>query len=103
MFSLTVTQLFQLYAPLAGLLLMAFWVGVLSQRVKTLEGDVAEMKTQGMTGGHGERLTRMETKMEHIEEHMERLGRGVEGVQRQLGNLMQRGGKIIDLGHLGAE
>ena len=29
----------QLYLPLAGLLSVVFWLGVLSQRVKTLEKD----------------------------------------------------------------
>lgn len=34
---MTSAQLLQLYAPLAGLLVLAFWVGGLSQRVRGLE------------------------------------------------------------------
>jgi hypothetical protein len=34
---MSVSELVQLYAPLAGLLVLAFWVGGLGQRVKGLE------------------------------------------------------------------
>lgn len=37
-------DLIQLYAPLAGLVALAFWVGSLSQRVKGLEVAAADNK-----------------------------------------------------------
>lgn len=47
---MTVVQLVQLYAPLAGLLILSFWVGRLSQRVTDLEEDVNELKKGGFSG-----------------------------------------------------
>ena len=38
---MTLAQLAQLYAPLAGLLILAAWTGALAQRVKTLEDEKA--------------------------------------------------------------
>lgn len=52
---MTAAGMVQLYAPFVGLLALAFWMGVLSQRVRQLEkdgsgsahlvSDVAEMKS----------------------------------------------------------
>lgn len=52
---MTTADVVQLYAPFAGLMALAFWMGVLSQRVRHLEKggdgtaslapDVAEMKS----------------------------------------------------------
>ena len=47
---MTVVQLVQLYAPLAGLLILSFWVGRLSQRVTDLEEEVNELKKGGFSG-----------------------------------------------------
>jgi hypothetical protein len=41
---MSAADLIQLYAPLAGLLVLAFWVGGLSQRVKSLEGAAKDNK-----------------------------------------------------------
>lgn len=84
---MTVTELVQLYAPLAGLLAVAFWLGVLTQRVRTLERNSDGMWGEG---GIGERLVRMETKMESQTETMESVKRSMDGVQRQLGNMITR-------------
>ena len=89
MIELTVQQLFQLYAPLAGLLVLAFWTGGLSQRVKSLEEDVKAAHTKlGEVGGSGERMVRLEVQMEQANAKLHAIERGQAGVQRQLANLV---------------
>lgn len=95
---MTVTQLVQLYAPLAGLLMVVFWLGVLSQRVKSLEGQVASLEEHDGPGGSGERLVRLEVTMESVQSTLLSLDRGMQGVQRQLGNLMIKGGAGFETG-----
>ena len=77
---LTLTQLFQLYAPLAGLLVLAFWVGGLSQRVKQLEKDAVgdEMR---------DKLTRLDVHMENAQAALEKMERQLQVVHRQLANI----------------
>lgn len=41
---MTIEQLFQLYAPLVGLLGLSFWTGVLSQRVRSAEARVDSLE-----------------------------------------------------------
>ncbi len=53
----TWAALAQLYLPFAGLLGVAYWVGVLHQKVKGLERDA----TDG--GSHNDKITRLETQM----------------------------------------
>lgn len=55
---MTVTQLLQLYAPLAGLLAVTFWLGVLSNRMKVAENrqtrveqDLAAQRLDAVTLG----------------------------------------------------
>jgi hypothetical protein len=83
--SMTVTQLVQLYAPLAGLLIIAFWLGVLSQRVKQLESNMPDSKM----------LARLEVKVEAIEADLQGIRRDIHTIQRQLGNLMTGGAASI--------
>lgn len=67
---------------MAGISLMAFWMGMLSQRVKN---------TETLLGGdrnYVERLVRLETKLTTIEEDLKSVKRAVEGFPRQLANLM---------------
>jgi hypothetical protein len=92
----TVPELLQLYTPLAGMLALAFWVGVLSERVKSLRHDVQELKNEH-TEGEAPAIIRLKVEMEGVKTAVEKLGRGMEGVQRQLGNLMQKGHSIQDL------
>lgn len=89
---MTVTELVQLYAPLAGLLAVVFWLGVLSQKVKALETTVTELQEHDGPGGNSERLVRLEVTMEGVQTTLQSLDRGMQGVQRQLGNLMLKGG-----------
>lgn len=96
---MTVTQLFQLYAPLVGLLGLAFWVGVLSQRVKQLEEVAKDLKVAHAEGNEVfERLVRLEVNMENAVTQLGSLDRGMQGVQRQLGNLMVKGGAVQEFG-----
>lgn len=99
---MTVTELVQLYAPLLGLLVLAFWVGSLSQRVVTLERDVGELKRDG----EGEvtirdRLTALETKFDIASGDIKSIKRGMDGVQRQLGNLMTTKSHSVELSNEG--
>lgn len=96
---MTVTQLLQLYAPLAGLLAVVFWLGVLSNRVLTLEREVRELKerAKGETDER-ERIVRMEVKMDDMKDKLESVGRELATVHRQLANMVsRRGGKIVNL------
>lgn len=81
-------QVAAFYAPFVGLLGVVFWLGVLSQRVKQLESTVSDLREADETGNKGDRLTRLEVKMEHANDKLDSLERGMQGVQRQLGNLM---------------
>lgn len=83
---MTITQLVQLYAPLAGLLGITFWLGMLTQRVRGLEVDAADLKRFNEEGGSGERLVRLEVKMEDATRAIGSLDRSMQGVQRTLAN-----------------
>lgn len=93
---MTVTQLLQLYAPLAGMLMLAFWVGVLTERIKSIRVEVQELKSEAAEGD-SPAITRLKVEMEGVKTSLDKLGRGMEGVQRQLGNLMQKPGQILEL------
>lgn len=93
---MTLAEVLQLYAPLAGLLALAFWVGMLSQKVADLKEDVATLKALEAEGGSSDRLTRLEVTLENAGREIAKLSRGMEGVQRQLGNLMQKPGSIAE-------
>ena len=96
---MTVPELLQLYAPLAGMLAMAFWLGMLSQAVATLKRDVEELKEGAdATGSIRDRLTKIETKFEGAIDDIHSIKRSMEGVQRQLANLMgARPGQVVEL------
>lgn len=96
---MSVSELVQLYAPLAGLLVLAFWVGALSQKVANLKEDVKDLEEGADAAGTiRDRLTRIEVKFEGVEGDLTSIKRGMEGVQRQLGNLMgAKGGQVLEL------
>lgn len=94
---MTLAQLLQLYAPLAGMLGLAFWVGMLSERVRGLKDDVAKLQDQD-TVADAPAVVRMETRMGAMEKEMAKFGRGIEGIQRQLANLMGApAGSLVEL------
>ena len=93
---MTVPELLQLYAPLAGMLALAFWVGVLSERVRGLRTDVQDLRNES-TVAEAPAVIRLEGDVKNLTTAVEKLTRGMEGVQRQLGNLMQTPGKLVEL------
>lgn len=97
---MTVSQLLQLYAPLAGIVALAFWSGVLSQKVAGLRERIAKLEADGDGDMKTvDRLARLETKMDANTAGVEKLNRGMEGVQRQLGNLMMKPGVVTEFGN----
>lgn len=77
-------------------LAFAFWAGRLSQRVTGLE------KSAEGDAGHGEKIIRLTVEMEHANAALAKMGREMEGVNRQLGNIaMGRVGHAAELGGQG--
>lgn len=97
---MTITELVQLYAPLAGLLVMAFWVGALSNRVATLEREERDRKTRDQAElNERDRMVRVETKLESVETKLESVERELGSVHRLIANLATgQGGKLIRFG-----
>lgn len=95
---MTLAQALQLYTPLAGLVLMAFWLGVLSNRVSTLEREERDRKTrEALTATDGERIVRVETKLDGAIGTLESLQREMAGVQRALGNIASGKSRPVQL------
>ena len=95
---MTLSELLQLYAPLAGMLMLAFWVGVLSERIKGLRADLTDLESSTSAGGLPS-IIRLEEQVRNMDVELQKLNRGVEGVQRQIGNLMQTRAQIVELKH----
>lgn len=88
--TLTLANVLQLYAPFAGLMALAFWMGVLSQRVRHLE-SFGFMKVSNQ-------ITELKTKQDAMGEDVGEMKRAMEGVQRQLANIsMGRVGQVLEL------
>jgi hypothetical protein len=85
---MTPTELAQFYTPLIGLIGLAFWVGGLSNRVKTLEREAKERKDEGKDDdADHDRIVRMETILERMELKMGTVERDMSGVQRALAKM----------------
>ncbi|HKT55111.1 MAG TPA: hypothetical protein VJP88_11725 [Caulobacteraceae bacterium] len=95
---MSLSEILQLYAPLAGMLAMAFWVGVLSERIKGLRADLTDLESSTNAGGLPS-IIRLEEQVRNMDSELQKLNRGVEGVQRQIGNLMQTRAQIVELKH----
>jgi len=96
--TLTLAQVLLFYAPIAGLVTLAFWVGALSQRVRSLEEWKKAALVAQAEGGVIDRLARLEVHQETQAETMKKIEREFSGVQRQLGNLVaeaRRGGGAL--------
>lgn len=73
--------------------LMAFWLGRLSQRVTSVE------KAGEGRQDLADKVTRLTVEMEHANAALTKMGREMEGVNRQLGNIaMGRVGHAAELG-----
>lgn len=85
---MSLAAVLQLYAPLAGLILMAFWTGVLHQRVAQLEAVARELRSQEEGRDSViDRLARLEVKSDNTTKQLDKIARELEGVQRQLSDL----------------
>lgn len=69
------------FAILLQTAVLAFWLGRLSQRVLTLEAAGEGRQDTG------DKVTRLTVEMEHANAALTKLGREMEGVNRQLGNI----------------
>ena len=92
-------QALQFWTPLVGLLVMAFWLGVLSNRVSTLEREERDRKTRdGAESAERERIVRVETKLDGAITTLASVQREIAGMQRSLGNLSTgRGNRAVQL------
>lgn len=71
----------------------AFWMGRLSQRVMSVE------KAGEGRQDLADKVTRLTVEMEHANAALTKMGREMEGVNRQLGNIaMGRVGQISEIG-----
>ncbi len=92
---MTMSQVLQLYAPFAGLMVVVFWLGVLSNRVATLEREERDRKgREAAASEERDRVTRIETLMEGVGAKVDRVERQIEGVHRQLANIATRSGNV---------
>lgn len=94
---MTIAQLLQLYAPLVGLLGLAFWSGVLTNKVSNQKEDLEEVKATvaglktrlELPNVNVERLVRVETKVDALEPRLLAIDRTLQGIQRQVANTMK--------------
>lgn len=96
----TFTQLVQLYAPLAGLLVVTFWLGVLSARVMTLEREERARKQRDRDDqSDHDSIVRMEAHIETLTKGQEAMQRELAGVHRALAHMASgKGGAIVQFG-----
>lgn len=95
---MTVAEVLQFYAPFVGLLGVVFWLGVLSNRVVTLEREERDRKEREKAiVDERDRIVRMETTIDAMKGQLDKVVRELAGVQRQLANLAAGRGKLIEL------
>lgn len=70
----------------------SFWLGALSNEVKNLKADAAKRDSLNDT------VIRLEVVADQTEKTVTKLAAAVEGIQRQLANLMQKGIRHINEG-----
>ncbi len=85
---MTLSEVLQSYAPFAGLLMVVFWLGVLSNRVATLEREERDRKEREAGSLlERDRITRMETILGGVETQVGGMKRELSGIHRQLANI----------------
>lgn len=67
---MTIAQLVQLYAPLAGLLILAFWTGRLGQKVDDQKADIDKLEKRVDDVERERKEDGAEAKFARIEEQM---------------------------------
>lgn len=105
MVSLTVQQLFQLYAPLAGLLAVVFWLGVLSNRVANLEAFKKSQDERNLADAtEVASVIRTEEQVKTLFKMVEKMERELAGMQRTLANAFSgKASTITTFGQDGSE
>lgn len=96
---MSVAELVQLYAPLAGLLGLAFCSGVLFNQVASLKSGSDALRTDlddvqkamASPNLNVERLVRVETKVDAIGPRLDAVDRTLQGMQRMVANSMKSG------------
>lgn len=80
------------YAPLAGVVGLAFWVGALSQRVKAAEEALSGARDDGR------HLVRVETLVGELTADVAKIESSIEGIHRSLRDLVtMRPSTLIEL------
>lgn len=80
--------LVQLYAPLAGLLVVVFWLGKLTQRMTAAEERQTEMREEiKVLNDERSQVAVMASKLVDMATAMEKMGRELSGMQRSLANI----------------
>jgi predicted RNase H-like nuclease (RuvC/YqgF family) len=98
---MTTADAAQLYTPIVGLIGLAFWVGGLSSRVKTLEREAKEQKDEkkaeeASDEADHDRIVKMETILTRVEAKIDHLDRDFDGMKRSLSNLATgRGNQFV--------
>lgn len=89
---MTIGEVLALFAPLAGLVALAFWTGALSQRVRSLEATLASGRADT------ERLVRVETKVDGQGDSIGKIESSIDGIHRALRDLVtMRSSTLIEL------
>lgn len=100
---MTIPQLVAFYTILSGLgatvAALAFWSGVLHQKVISQGHEIRELKDAKIgERSDRDRLIVIETSLKGVKDSQDSMRRALEGVQRQLGNLMRlKSGEIVEL------
>lgn len=100
---MTVPQLVAFYTILSGLgatvAALAFWSGVLHQKVVSQGREIRELKdAKAGERGDRDRLIIIETTLANVRDSQDSMKRALDGLQRQLGNLMRlKSGEIVEL------
>lgn len=94
---MSVQELVQLYAPLAGMLAMAFWLGVLSERVRAIQERLLKVESHD-TVADAPVVVRLAGDVEGMGKTQTRFARDLENLQRQIVSAMSgKAGKFLKI------
>lgn len=85
---LSTENIISLYAPLGGVVILAFWSGVLTQRVSDLVRRVLHLEKQGETDtGVAVQIGVLQSELSHVKTSQESQTRSMNEIQRTLANI----------------
>jgi predicted CopG family antitoxin len=88
---LTTDNIIQLYAPLAGLAILAAWVGALGQKVSDVVRRLGELEKHNETDiVMAVTIGRLEERINTVVTGQGKLDRDMQGVQRTLANMTSK-------------